>query len=85
MQSKRIEDRLLERFKTVLDHGIYIMGPEIIELEQILAKFVGVDHAITVSSGTDALLIALMALDIGPGDEVITTPFSFFATADAVL
>ncbi len=83
-QSKRIEDNVLARFKAVLDHGAYIMGPEIAELEQILAKFVGVEHALAVSSGTDALLIALMALDIGPGDEVITTPFSFFATAEII-
>jgi UDP-2-acetamido-2-deoxy-ribo-hexuluronate aminotransferase len=83
-QSARIEDRLFARFKTVLDHGAYIMGPEIAELEGKLADFVGVKHAITVASGTDALLIALMALDIGAGDEVITTPFSFFATAEVI-
>ena len=83
-QSNRIEDRLLARFKAVLNHGAFIMGPEIIELEQVLAKFVGVEHALGVASGTDALLIALMALGIGAGDEVITTPFSFFATAEVV-
>jgi len=83
-QSNRIEDRLLARFKAVLDHGAYIMGPEITELEHALAAFVGVEHALSVSSGTDALLIALMALDIGAGDEVITTPFSFFATAEVI-
>ena len=84
-QSKQIEAQLIERFKAVLAHGAYIMGPEINELESKLAEFVGVDHALTVSSGTDALLIALMALDVGPGDEVITTPFSFFATAEVIL
>ena len=83
-QSKRIEDRLFARFKAILDHGAYIMGPEVAELEGALAKFVGVKHALAVASGTDALLIALMALDIGPGDEVITTPFSFFATAEVI-
>jgi UDP-2-acetamido-2-deoxy-ribo-hexuluronate aminotransferase len=83
-QSNRIESRLIERFKDVLNHGAYIMGPEITELEQSLAKFVGVDHALAVSSGTDALLIALMALGVGHGDEVITTPFSFFATAEVI-
>jgi len=83
-QSNRIEARLLERFKTVLSHGAYIMGPEITELEQALAQFVGVEFALGVASGTDALLIALMALGIGAGDEVITTPFSFFATAEAI-
>lgn len=83
-QSQRIEDRLFARFKAVLDHGAYIMGPEVAELESKLATFVGVKHALAVASGTDALLIALMALDIGPGDEVITTPFSFFATAEVI-
>ncbi|GGI79941.1 DegT/DnrJ/EryC1/StrS family aminotransferase [Legionella impletisoli] len=83
-QSNRIEQRLIERFKTVLNHGAFIMGPEIPELEQSLAKYVGVEHALAVSSGTDALLIALMALDVKAGDEVITTPFSFFATAEVI-
>ncbi len=83
-QSERIEDRLFARFKAVLNHGAYIMGPEIAELEGKLARFTGVNHALAVASGTDALLIALMALDIGAGDEVITTPFSFFATAEVI-
>lgn len=83
-QSKQIEDKLLDRFKAVLNHGAYIMGPEVTELEQALSKYINVEHAIAVSSGTDALLIALMALDIGHGDEVITTPFSFFATAEVI-
>jgi UDP-2-acetamido-2-deoxy-ribo-hexuluronate aminotransferase len=83
-QSNRIEENLFARFKTILNHGAYIMGPEIAELEKKLAKFVGVEHALSVASGTDALMIALMALDIGPGDEVITTPFSFFATAEMI-
>lgn len=83
-QSKRIEDQLFARFKSVLEHGAYIMGPEVTEVEQALATFVGAKHALTVASGTDALLIALMALDLKPGDEVITTPFSFFATAEVI-
>lgn len=83
-QSKRIEEPLFSRFKAILAHGAYVMGPEVQQLEEALAQFVGVKHAITVSSGTDALLIALMALDIGPNDEVITSPFSFFATAEVV-
>ena len=83
-QSNRIENRLIDRFKAVLSHGAYVMGPEIGELEKKLATFVGVEHALAVASGTDALLIALMALGIGAGDEVITTPFSFFATAEVI-
>jgi len=83
-QSKRIEERLLARFKAVMEHGHYIMGPEIAVLEQELATFTGVEFALTVASGTDALLIALMALDVKAGDEIITTPFSFFATAEVI-
>jgi UDP-2-acetamido-2-deoxy-ribo-hexuluronate aminotransferase len=84
-QYRDIKDDVDQRIQTVLDHGKYIMGPEIAELEGQLAEFVGVKHAIGCSSGTDALLISLMALDIGPGDEVITTPFSFFATAEVIV
>jgi UDP-2-acetamido-2-deoxy-ribo-hexuluronate aminotransferase len=80
-----IKPHIHERIKKVLDHGQYIMGPEVIELEDKLSKFTGNKHCITVSSGTDALLISLMALDVGPGDEVITTPFSFVATAEVIV
>ena len=83
-QSSRIESNVMKRLGDVLAHGAYIMGPEVCELEGILADFVDVKHCVAVSSGTDALLIALMALDIKPGDEVITTPFSFFATAEVI-
>lgn len=83
-QYSLIESDVLKGIKKVLDHGQYIMGPEINELEKQLAVFVGVKHAIVNSSGTDALLMALMALDIQPGDEVITSPFSFFATAEVI-
>ncbi len=78
-------DLINDRIQAVLDHGQYIMGPEVAELELRLAEYTGARHCITVSSGTEALVIALMALGVGPGDDVITTPFSFIATAEAIL
>lgn len=73
-----------DRIQKVIDHGQFIMGPEVAEMEQRLAAFTGAKHCISVASGTEALLIALMALGIGRGDEVITTPFTFVATAETI-
>ena len=83
-QQELIRDSLTARMRDVLEHGRYVLGPEVQELEERLADYVGVAHCVTVSSGTDALLLALMALDIGPGDEVITTPFTFVATVEVI-
>ena len=80
-----LHDSIHARMQRVLDHGQYIMGPEVGELEARLADFVGVRHCIGVASGTEALLIAMMALDLKPGDEVITTPFTFAATAETIV
>ena len=73
-----------EAIHSVLDKSNYIMGDEVQALEENLQRFTGAKHAITCSSGTDALLLAMMALDIKPGDEVITTPFTFIATAETI-
>lgn len=83
-QYQRIREPVNARIQAVLDHGQYVLGPETLELEQRLAKYVGAKHCIGASSGTDTLLIALMALDIGPGDEVITSPFTFIATGEMI-
>ena len=83
-QQSRIRPSVEERIKKVLDHGKYIMGPEVKELEQRLAEFVGVKHCVTCASGTDALLMPLMAYEIGPGDAVFTTPFTFISTAEVI-
>lgn len=83
-QYRRIAPQVNERMQAVLNHGQYILGAEHGELESRLAKFVGVKHCIGASSGTDTLLIALMALGIGPGDEVITSPFTFIATGEMI-
>lgn len=83
-QYRALELQINKRINAVLEHGQYIMGPEVRELEGKLADYVGVRHCITVSSGTDALLVAMMALGISQGDEVITTPFTFIATAEVI-
>lgn len=83
-QQARIREKIEANINKVLDHGKYIMGPEIKELEEKLADYCGVKYAIGVASGTDALLMPLMAYDIGPGDAVFTTPFTFIATAEVI-
>jgi UDP-2-acetamido-2-deoxy-ribo-hexuluronate aminotransferase len=83
-QYRRYQTDIDARMRAVLDHGQFIMGPEIGELETVLAEFAGVKHAITVASGTDSLEIALRALVIGPGDEVITVPFTWISSAEAI-
>ncbi|HEX9793917.1 MAG TPA: DegT/DnrJ/EryC1/StrS family aminotransferase [Planctomycetota bacterium] len=75
---------LLQRFAAVLEHGRFLNGPELGELEERLAAFLGVPHAIACSNGSDALVLALRAADVGPGDEVVLPAFTFFATAGAV-
>ena len=83
-QQKRIRSNIESRINHVLDHGKFIMGPEVYELESKLAEYVGKKYCISCSSGTDALLIPLIAKNIGPGDGVITTPFTYIATAEVI-
>lgn len=84
-QYQALKPSIDARIQHVLDHGQYIMGPEVAELEEKLAAYTGAKYCITVASGTEALLIALMALGVKPGDEVITTPFTFVATAEVIV
>jgi UDP-2-acetamido-2-deoxy-ribo-hexuluronate aminotransferase len=83
-QQQAIYPQIMERIQKVLAHGQYIMGPEIKELETKLADYVGVKHALSCSSGTDALLMSLMAYGVGSGDAIFTTPFTFIATAEVI-
>ncbi len=83
-QQKRIHDKINRNISTVLAHGRYIMGPEVPELEKKLGEYVGVSHAVGCASGTDALMLALMALEVGPGDAVFTSSFTFIATAEVI-
>ncbi len=84
-QYNQLKVKINQRIQRVLDHGQYIMGPEVRELEDKLSDFTGAKHCISVSSGTEALLISLMSIGIKPGDEVITTSFSFIATAEVIV
>jgi dTDP-4-amino-4,6-dideoxygalactose transaminase len=83
-QQEKILPATTERIQRVLSHGQYVMGPEVQELEAQLAAYVGVKHAVSCSSGTDALLMPLMAYKVGPGDAILTTPFTFIATAEVI-
>jgi dTDP-4-amino-4,6-dideoxygalactose transaminase len=83
-QYETIKDDIKEAIDAVMDSGHYIMGPFVNEFEKNLAQYCGVKHAIGVANGTDALLLTLDALGIGPGDEVITSPFTFFASAEVI-
>jgi dTDP-4-amino-4,6-dideoxygalactose transaminase len=84
-QHRALKDELLEAVGRVLDHGRFILGEEVEEFERALAELCGTRHAVAVNSGTDALLLGLRALGIGPGDEVITAPNSFASTASAIV
>jgi UDP-2-acetamido-2-deoxy-ribo-hexuluronate aminotransferase len=83
-QYERIKPRIHDRINEVLRHGKFIMGPEVAELERQLASFVGCKYCVSCANGTDALLLSLMAHEIGPGDAVFTTPFTFIATAEVI-
>ncbi|MBU4132007.1 MAG: DegT/DnrJ/EryC1/StrS family aminotransferase [Proteobacteria bacterium] len=83
-QQQKILPQIEKNIQIVLTHGQYIMGPEVTMLEKKLAEFAQVRHAVSCSSGTDALLMVLMAYGIGPGDAVFTTPFTFIATAEVI-
>jgi len=83
-QYKLYKEEIDRAMQDVLDRANYIMGDAVKELEENLQTFTGAKHAITCSSGTDALILAMMALDIKPGDEIITTPFTFIATAETI-
>ena len=83
-QQQCIRQKIEEKIRIVLDHGKYIMGPEINEFEKRLAEFAGIEHCIGCASGTDALLMTLMAEKVGPGDAIFTTPFTFIATAEVI-
>lgn len=83
-QQQRVREKIEKGILTILNHREYIMGPEVQKLEERLRHYLGVKHAIGCSSGTDALLLALMAYDVSPGDAIFTTPFTFIATAEVI-
>ena len=83
-QQRRIREKIESNISAILDHGQYIMGPEVKLLEDRLANYVGSKHALACASGTDALLLALMAFEVGPGHAIFTSPFTFIATAEVI-
>ncbi|MDF1524170.1 MAG: DegT/DnrJ/EryC1/StrS family aminotransferase, partial [Trueperaceae bacterium] len=84
-ETREVRDELDAAWARVVDSGRFVLGPDVDAFEHEAAAYLGVAHAVALNSGTDALLLALRAHDVGPGDEVITTPFSFFATSETVL
>src|SRR4029077_19760792 len=84
IQYAALRDEIRAAMDRVCDSQHFILGPEVTALEQEVAAYCEANHAVGLSSGTDALLVALMALDVGPGDEVLTSPYSFFATAGVI-
>lgn len=84
-QNGKLKEELMRTFEGLLDSGFFILGPEVEAFEEEVAAYLGVDHAIGISSGTDALMVALLAAGVGPGDEVICPAFTFFATAGSVV
>src|SRR6185312_12789038 len=84
-QYQALKGQINERIQNVLEHGQFIMGPEVEECERRLSQFSGAKHAIACASGTDAAVMAMMAMGLGPGDEVIMPAFSFIATAESVV
>ena len=84
-QQIRLSDQLNAGIQNVLQHGQFILGPEVLELEAALATYTGAKHCISCANGTDALQIALMALDVQPGDEIITPGFTYIATAETAM
>lgn len=83
-QQDLVRDKIEARINTVLDHGKYIMGPEVKELEDKLNEYVGSKYCVNCASGTDALMMALMPYNVGPGDVIFITPFTFIATAEVI-
>ena len=81
---KLIKDRIDARIQSVMEHGQFILGPEVRELEEKLAEYTGSNHCVTISSGTDSLLVALMASDVGASDEVITVPYTWISSAEVI-